>query len=646
MQHLSSPTPDSTRRNPQQTAQDRACFSFLAFLAAFIWWRDLNWMATAGDVLPILVAFPLFWWCGRPWRWRIEGIHLNWGWLTAATAFWIVGIILNLTFFLTLAWTLALWSLLAARLEPAAVIPTSRLLPLLLLAFPWLAMDADQIGWWFRLSAAGVTERLFDTLGFDVTRQGTQVLVQGLPISVDAECSGLKVLQAMLIAGLIVANRKFGTSRNYWWSLPILVVAAWCANTLRVVIVSITALSFGADFATGRFHALGGAIVLMLMFIICLAGFSWIPRGFKALAKKYPVGRSLWTGIAVLVFCALMCDDLPLSRRWSPFEKGGPIAFAMWGLPALVALFMRLRTRGKNLLPVPSVFFSAAALIVLMLGTATSFNVLKHGALVLAASAFIPPSRWMILWLLSAISWMPALGWVAHCAGVPTVHVIRLILGASSFVFGFISLHHAPESKNIPAQKKNWWRPVALAFAVAVTLLWELPPQTNNAQRLSTLPKNGLGLTSVDLALSRVEAVIYNKVKVLKRLYYTGTDRVVVVVIDGSKNRHAVHDPKYCFQGAGWRVKAEHKQPLPNGEALRIDLERGNEHTEAIYWFTDGANRHTSSLRYWWQTSLRRLTFGAWGAEPILVVMQPATDNLGAVDWEKLFVRLPELLAL
>ena len=633
------------RAGDRLTGPDRAWLLAFAAVGAFIWWRDRSWMATAGEVLPLLAAFPLFWWCGRPWRWCAGVAGVNRQWLGLAALAWSAGIALNLTVLLALAWTMAYWSFLAPRLEPARRPTVLRLLPLLWLAFPWLALEADWLGWYFRLSAAGVTERLFGALGFDVARQGVLVLVQGLPISVDPECSGLRVLQAMLIAGMVVAHRRFQASRGYWWSLPALVAAAWSANTLRVLLASAAALSFGPEFATGWFHALTGALVLVLMFLLCLAGFSWAPRLLRpgeARARQVRYG----VGLATLLFCALMCADLPRTWHDSPFDRGGQAILALWFLPVLVAVLAPWRAGAAGGRYAHSSLLAAISLGLLMLGTAASLNVLQHAALALAAAAFMPRSGWTLLWLGLAVSWMPALGWATDGLGVPMVVGLRLGLSLGALAAGLLGVRSAPQAHRAFASGTTWWRALALAVAVIVTLLWELVPLPDPSRRLEDLSREGLGFSSVDLPLSRTEADVYRDAKVVKRLYRMHSESVVVVVIDGSKDRHAVHDPVYCFRGGGWRLSAQHSLSLPGGAALCVELVRGSERREAVYWFTDGVSRHASAPGYWWQTSWRRLTFGAWGANPLLVLVQPADGQGEGVDWERVFTLIPDLSTL
>jgi len=49
---------------------------------------------------------------------------------------------------------------------------------------------------------------------------------------------------------------------------------AWLANTLRVVMLSTVALTFGADAANGWFHEWGGWLVLIVMFGLCGLAFA------------------------------------------------------------------------------------------------------------------------------------------------------------------------------------------------------------------------------------------------------------------------------------------------------------------------------------------------------------------------------------
>jgi exosortase/archaeosortase family protein len=247
-------------------------FSFifvLIALAIFIWVRDLTWMSAPDDTLPILVAIPLFFWLGMPWTFRDEPPSISLYKIALAVFLLLAGIILNLTILLALGWTLLLWTWLSSRTLPSQHKSIFRLLILPLMAFPWITLDAQTIGWWFRLSGAWVTARFFSFLHYSVYEEGTNLLINGLPISVEAACAGLNTLQSMLIAGTAVAFIMLGKTKFYWLNIMLLIGMAWLANTIRIIFLVIIALVYGPEIAMGSFHMWGGWFILCVMFGLC-----------------------------------------------------------------------------------------------------------------------------------------------------------------------------------------------------------------------------------------------------------------------------------------------------------------------------------------------------------------------------------------
>ena len=241
----------------------------LALLAGFIWVRDRSWTTSVMDTLPIILALPLFVWLGGPWASQAGVRPMHLAGVVCSIVLMLAGVLANLVFLLAVGWTLLLACWLSARLAPDAMVRARRLLVLPLLAFPWIALDFHGIGWWFRLSGSWATAGAFSLMGFDVAREGTSLLVQGLAVNVEAPCSGLNVLQSMLIAGVALAYIYLGEGRRYWWNLPLLVPMAWLANTLRIMMLCTVGLSVSPAFAMGVFHHLGGLVVLCIVFGIC-----------------------------------------------------------------------------------------------------------------------------------------------------------------------------------------------------------------------------------------------------------------------------------------------------------------------------------------------------------------------------------------
>lgn len=246
----------------------------LSLLALFIWLRDLSWASGAADTLPILVALPLMYWLSAPWEFKEKWIPPRAPFIATATLLFLVGIVTNLTLLLAIGWVILLYAWLSKRLESPPRHTLLKLLILPLMAFPWVTLDAISISWWFRLSGATVTAGLFSLLGNEVAQEGTFLVINSLPISIEAACAGLNTLQAMLIAGTAVAFILLGHTNRYWWNLPALVAIAWIANTLRIIVITTAALVVNPDFALGAFHTWGGWLVIAIMFALCWLLFS------------------------------------------------------------------------------------------------------------------------------------------------------------------------------------------------------------------------------------------------------------------------------------------------------------------------------------------------------------------------------------
>ncbi len=253
----------------------------LAILALFIWLRDLKWATSSDDTLPILVALPLFVWMGAPWTLRENPQPFSVAKLAIAALLFLLGILFDNTLLLTIGWVTLLWTWITSRVDTSRLTDLRQLLILPFMAFPWVTLNADRVGWWFRLSGAWATAHFFDLLGYHVEREGTIIFINQLPVIVDAACSGLNTLQAMLIAGSLINYIMVGGTFLYWINLPLLVLLAWIANTARIIGISFAALLVSAEFATGVFHTWGGWAILMVMFIISMGCFSLEERLIK-----------------------------------------------------------------------------------------------------------------------------------------------------------------------------------------------------------------------------------------------------------------------------------------------------------------------------------------------------------------------------
>lgn len=251
--------------------------------AVWIWLRDTGWRQSSSDTLPILLCGPLYYWLGGPWKWKSDavgpGAKSNTGpWIFIAAFGMCLGAITGWNAPMALAWTLAfhIWETRFVEDGPAKTghkkgqrlfdqRKALKIFPFLM--FPWMQLDLQPIGWAFRISGAWVAAIFFQFTGFEVDREGVYLVVEGAPIVVDAACSGLNALQSMCVAGSLIAFWTFQPSRAFWLAVAVLPLFAWIANTLRIGMIGVVALTFGAEFAMGPFHEPGGWLVLAIMFI-------------------------------------------------------------------------------------------------------------------------------------------------------------------------------------------------------------------------------------------------------------------------------------------------------------------------------------------------------------------------------------------
>lgn len=185
---------------------------------------------------------------------------------------------------------------------------------------------------------------------------------------------------------------------------------------------------------------------------------------------------------------------------------------------------------------------------------------------------------------------------------------------------------------------------IFLVVAMGLGLTWEFHPLADASARLRGLGFRTANVECTDIALAPAEQINFKGTTVLKRVAMVGKECVVLIVVDGTRNRHAIHDPIFCFRGAGWEVVGQKPLPLSKGQGSLVQLHRGRGWAQAVYWFSDTETQFASPITFWWKTALRRLSLGRSGQEPVLVVL---TSTSGApVDWPALIRAWPALQAL
>lgn len=407
------------------------CLILLAVYAALIWWSMPQWLSAPSDTLPVLAALPLIWWFGRPWVFRPRALRPSMVAVGPATLLILVSASSGIAILMALSWTLLLGIWVHTFVEPHPSRRRWQLLVLGVLAFPWVNTDGQAIGWFFRLSGACTIEYAFRLLGLVAERQGTMLLIQGLPISVEPACAGLGVLQAMLIAGVVVIHSMCRRDVEFIAGLILLPVMAWIANTARIFTLSATALTFGSDFARSAFHTWGGWAALCGMFVLCCWFFSKVIG--RSGGKSGGEIRVTPRGAAVLAIAAYaIWSSRSLYAFWrdDPYGYTGWIALAIWLLPLLARPIRQ--ARGSDVLLV-------AGLVLTLLGHVVEIHALHYAGLALIVGSAASWNAGTAVWILGAVSWMPVLGYLAKAAPSSVVCIGRIVLAVvfSAFLLLF-----------------------------------------------------------------------------------------------------------------------------------------------------------------------------------------------------------------
>lgn len=174
----------------------------------------------------------------------------------------------------------------------------------------------------------------------------------------------------------------------------------------------------------------------------------------------------------------------------------------------------------------------------------------------------------------------------------------------------------------------------AFILALILTFVWPMIPVASASRRLASLPTSCPDFQARPLELTPGDRAFLGKAQAVQLLIdMRGGGRLVLTVVDGSNNRHAVHDPAYCFAGGGWKIQTQHSVKTPSGDAILVALAKDEQKSEALWFFDDGQHQFTSPLEYWLKTSVRRASLGCSGSEPVLVTLRcmPGTQ----VNWDR-----------
>jgi len=181
-----------------------------------------------------------------------------------------------------------------------------------------------------------------------------------------------------------------------------------------------------------------------------------------------------------------------------------------------------------------------------------------------------------------------------------------------------------------------------ILFVVLATFAFKIHATQQQHSSLHDVPVSGYGFDGRALEFSDAELAFLGKAEAIKHEYSQADYRLVVVVVDGSNNRHAVHDPIFCLRGAGYETTSNTEFPIINGHGQLISLANGSARQKVAFWFSNGEQRYTAFSRYLAESAINRLTFGAIGSQPKMITVYSTGGRIP--NWSSILDRFPVLM--
>ena len=140
-----------------------------------------------------------------------------------------------------------------------------------------------------------------------------------------------------------------------------------------------------------------------------------------------------WVELAVVAYCTWESIDVIATWINTPFLRWGWLTFGLWIFPVLYYWSFPSK-KEKQTTPI----FLWVGLAITFLGVIVSLNALKHIGLAFAILGLLPWSWWLLIWFVTASTWMPALAYFAKVLPLTVVIIGRIaaaIIGMTAGLF-------------------------------------------------------------------------------------------------------------------------------------------------------------------------------------------------------------------
>jgi hypothetical protein len=147
--------------------------------------------------------------------------------------------------------------------------------------------------------------------------------------------------------------------------------------------------------------------------------------------------------LAVLGYCLWQASDLPASWLHAPAARYAWIAFLIWIMPVVWHLVECVTSNeDKGYQPI----FLGLAVVITLAGTLGSLNALKHVGLAFAIAGMLPFRLENLLWLVTAVAWLPASGYALKALPFSLIPVVQITV--ATIGSAFLILRNRRKSSN------------------------------------------------------------------------------------------------------------------------------------------------------------------------------------------------------
>ena len=386
-------------------------------------------------------------------------------------------------------------------------------------------------------------------------------------------------------------------------------LAAWVGNVVRIWALAAVCLAWGPS-ASDPFHQWANPLIAVL--IVCIS----VYFALKTCRTTRHVHGQIMSCVAV-AFIFPLCLPLIDAATNSPRDRALPILLILWLATGLaIAFIAHKRSLFKNQQGYDSI--TDLACIALLISFIGNINAIGYIGICLFFARFLPMggARW--LWIGAGASWWPFMSYVTADLDLFSSDMLRAVLAVLPLVAIPCLPLHLPHIRFSRVSLSS-----CAIMLLGLLVCWYLIPTKVTQDRISSLKQTG-----IEWPLKKSEQNFYGNAAVARRLLTVHQQRLALTVIDGSNNRHAVHDPWYCCQSRGWRITDLNYAKEPAIPANQLRLEHEGKTMWLCWWYSDGNEQWTDHGTYLWRSTLRRVTRGYSGPEPYLIICQSLDGHI------------------